>query len=390
MSLFNRSNRIALAGIMGMLILAGCLPRFERAAYTTPADELPLNSWIAVDLPLPAMASDGSGYELNFKRGSSNNLIVYFGGGGAAWDVESAAHPITIDSIMEAAETGSVTEVGYYIARLSRLTPLLMHGILEADRSDNPFNDWSILHLPYVTGDFHIGDRTANYPLEQGENLTVSYNGFNNVNAALDWLSGTGIAPERLLVAGQSAGGFASAIWFDRIASRYPEAELFQYSDSSFLYADDPMGVVNVEWGARLEDRFGFAAQSNVMDGALRFVLEKYGDRLTMLHSETVYDSVLPWYEARLNSREPDDAYRALWTERILTTYGALDAEYPNFYLYLTDYGLDDDGRTTHTLSQADSFFDTAESDISLAEWLADAVISSAPYDVGLNWLEPR
>lgn len=382
--------RVTLAGVLGILLLTGCLPRFERTSYTTPAEQLPLNRWIAVDLPLPAMASDGSGYELNFKRGSSNNLIVFFGGGGAAWDVESAAHPITMETILKAAETGSVTDVGYYIARVSRLTPLLMHGILETQRSDNPFSDWSILHLPYVTGDFHIGDRTANYPLEQGENLTVSYNGRNNVNVALEWLAGTGINPDKLLVAGQSAGGFASAIWFDNIASRYPQAELFQYSDSSFLYADDPMGVVNVEWGARLGERFGFATQSNVMDSALRYVLDTYGDRVTVLHSETVYDSVLPWYEARVNGREPDSAYRALWTERMLTTYGELQAEYPSFYLYLTDYGLDDEGRTIHTLSQAESFFDTDESGVSLAQWLADAVINSAPYDVGLSWLESR
>ena len=169
MSQPNRFYRVALAGVLGTLLLAGCLPRFERASYTTPAEQLPFNTWIAVDLPLPAMASDGSGYELNFKRGHSNNLIIYFGGGGAAWDVESAAHPITIDSILEAAETGTTSDVGYYIARLSRLTPLLMHGILEPERTDNPFSDWSILHLPYVTGDFHIGDRTANYPLEHGK-----------------------------------------------------------------------------------------------------------------------------------------------------------------------------------------------------------------------------
>jgi len=213
-----------------------------------------------------------------------------------------------------------------------------MNGTLEANRGENPFNDWSILHMPYVTGDFHVGDNMVDFVLEDGTRLSMAYNGYNNVSAALEWLAATGISPDKLLVAGQSAGGFA--------------------------------------------------AEANVMRGALRHILGKYGDRVTVLHSETISDNVLAWFEARLNGEEPGPEHRAGWTQRMLATYGSLNRDYPNFYLYLTDYGRTEDGKTTHTLSLADSYYDTNEDGVSLATWLADAVIRGAPYDVGLGWLD--
>lgn len=373
--------------LSSLIFLSGCLPSFQRVdASITTLERLPVGEWVAVDLPAPAMSSDGSAYELNVKRGNSNNLIIFFGGGGAAWDASSVSQPLTLESIKLAQETGS--NPGFYTAGISRFAPLSMLGILDARRTDNPFRDWTIVYLPYTTGDFHVGDNTVEYELEDGTIRVMHYNGYNNASTALQWIQTAMPDPGKLFVAGQSAGGFAAAIWFDVIASLYPEAEPFQYSDSSFMYAEDTAAIVEGAWNAQFPGRFGFEPGASVMDAALRHILSKYGSDVTVLHSETVADSVLPWFEAHLNEVEPGREYREGWSERMLHTYRSINADYPNFYLYLTDFGRDENGATTHTLSQADSYFTTSEEGVPLVQWLSDAVINGDPYDVGLAWLE--
>ncbi len=369
-----------------LVTLAGCLPVFPRVdPATKELTRLPIGEWVAVPLATPAMSSDGSSYELDIKRGSSDNLIIFFAGGGAAWDAESAFHPLTLGSIKRAEKTGS--RVGFYSANISRLAPLFMVGILDDEREDNPFADWTIVYLPYTTADFFMGDNTVEYELD-GAFMTMRYNGYNNAMEALDWISTAVPSVDKLLVAGQSAGGFAAAAWFDRIASRYPGAELYQYSDSSFLVSQHADEVVREVWKAQPSERFGLGSTVNVMDSALRFILDKYGAKVTVLQSQTIADSVLPFYESQLNGEEQGPNYREGWSERMLTTYAALEAQYPNFYYYLTDYGLNEQGETTHTLSQAASFYDSDEDGISLASWLGSAVVLDEPLDVGSRWLE--
>lgn len=218
---------------VALVLLAGCLPVFPRVEpTTTDLASFPVGEWVAVPLGAPTISSDGSAYELDIKRGSSDNLIIYFAGGGAAWNAESAFHPLTLASIRRAEKSGG--RAGFYSANISRLAPLLMAGVLDAKRQDNPFDDWTIVYLPYTTGDFFMGDNTVEYELD-GATMTMRYNGYANTVTALDWITTVIPKADKLLVAGQSAGGFAAAAWFDRVAARYPDAELYQYSDSSFL-----------------------------------------------------------------------------------------------------------------------------------------------------------
>lgn len=249
-----------------LVTLSACLPVFPRVdPGNMELTSLPVGEWVAVPLGASAMSSDGSPYELAIKRGTSANLVIYFAGGGAAWDADSAFHPLTLASIRRPEKIGG--RAGFYSANISPLAPLLMTEV------------------------------------------------------------------DKLLVAGQSAGGFAAAAWFDRVASRYPSATLYQYSDSSFLVSQHADEVVRDVWKAQPRERFGLGSTVNVLDSALA-------------------------------------------------------AQYPNFHYYLTDYGLNDEGKTTHTLAQAESFYDSNEDGVSLSSWLADAVVRDEPRDVGLRWLE--
>lgn len=374
--------------LAALVALSGCLPRFQRAAVDTVGDldALSPRVWTAIDLGGNTMSSDGSRYEIRISRGDPDNLLIYFSGGGAAWDAGSASHPLTVESLRRAQAEG--TAPGYYTPAISRLAPLLMAGLLDTRDEANPFRDWTIVYIPYTTGDFHTGDNVVEYLTEAGAVQTMHFNGYNNAVAALDWTYGIVENPARVLVAGSSAGGFAAAIWFDRIAAHYPDSRLFLYSDSSYLHSENSYEVMANVWRTDLAGRFGFDMTDDIMAAALGHVLGKYGTRVTVLQSHTILDSVLPWFEAQLNGVAVEDAYWRGWSERMLATLADLHARYPNLYVYLSDYGMDDNGRTMHTLMTTEGFHGTAEEGISAVEWLADAVIGDEPVSVGLSWLD--
>jgi hypothetical protein len=59
----------------------------------------------------------------------------------------------------------------------------------------NPFFDYSIVYVPYCTGDVHIGDTTAGH----ASGLTIGQKGYVNGTAALDRLAAmaSGLRPQR-------------------------------------------------------------------------------------------------------------------------------------------------------------------------------------------------
>lgn len=89
--------------------------------------------------------SDGSDYKFYFKKGSEN-LLIFFSGGGACWDYDTCnshnkSYPIKTYE--------NKTDLKYN-------KPGHWKGLLDLDNSNNPIKDWSILFLPYCSADLHI------------------------------------------------------------------------------------------------------------------------------------------------------------------------------------------------------------------------------------------
>jgi hypothetical protein len=53
------------------------------------------NDWYSVPLGGETICGDGSEYYILNRKGSSNNLIIHFSGGGACWDDKTCFAPIT-------------------------------------------------------------------------------------------------------------------------------------------------------------------------------------------------------------------------------------------------------------------------------------------------------
>ncbi|MFN9056005.1 MAG: pectin acetylesterase-family hydrolase, partial [Cyanobacteriota bacterium] len=111
--------------------------------------------------------------------------------------------------------------------------PARMGGLLDRTNPQNPVRDWSMLFVPYCTGDVHSGSNTAHYSFpDTGKPFTIEHRGWDNMQVILPWLRANGPRPSRLLVSGSSAGAYGAATHFTPLRSLYPNARAVYLGDS--------------------------------------------------------------------------------------------------------------------------------------------------------------
>ena len=86
------------------------------------------------------------------KKGKSDNLMVYFEGGGACWDNYTCTFPL------------GGAGPGFFVPAIHPLTdPNAFDGVFKSSNAKNPVKDWSVVYIPYCTGDLHAGSATKTY-----------------------------------------------------------------------------------------------------------------------------------------------------------------------------------------------------------------------------------
>lgn len=281
-------------------------------------------------------------------------------------------------------------DTGNYFQNIPFYMLTLLRGMMDTDNPANPFHGWNVVYLPYSTGDFHIGNRTAEYKKEDGSTFTMRYNGSNNVRSSLDWIYANVEKPGKLLIAGESAGGFGSAFWAPEIASHYKDSEIFQYSDSSFLKSDKWPNVVNKEWQADFVKNFGYTPEADIIGAAFKANGHLLPANTVILQSYSVFDEILIHFQNNINDYKGPRDQRIIneWSQEMRQSVSSLAATLPNYYYYLTDYGLNaKTGTTPHTFATRETFFQAEQDGVKLLKWLGDAVNHQKPYSVGSKFL---
>lgn len=133
--------------------------------------------------------------------GSSSKLMIYFQGGGACWTKDTSIPVPTCTT---------------------SCTPQIELGVFDKNNAENPFADYTIVHIMYCSGDAHAGLSTRDYNDWSG--AAIEQRGATNVFATLDWIIAqksffsTGI--DELIVAGASAGSLGAQVWADQVISK--------------------------------------------------------------------------------------------------------------------------------------------------------------------------
>jgi cysteine-rich repeat protein len=177
----------------------GCLDDCTLVELLDP----PALEWVYVEVP-GTRCMDGStgGFGISHNPDSAN-VMIYLEGGGACFN-----------------DTCDFTAFN-----LPFIPP--SDGIFSRSNNNNPVNDWTMIYVPYCTGDIHAGDGEA----ELGGQLR-QFRGYSNITKYLQqWVPS--FATQRVLLAGISAGGFGAALNATQVADAYGEqVELTVIDDS--------------------------------------------------------------------------------------------------------------------------------------------------------------
>lgn len=230
--------RLALAGFVLMLLAACGQPEpvpGEAAQQTPPevAAEPPLLAdfsdltpgWNTLIPGGDTICSDGSEYRFFVKQGDPQKLMFYLEGGGACWD------NLNCDPDLRPS----------YQVNLANTDSSRAHGILAFDEIRNPFADYTVVYVPYCSGDVHLGDSEQHYqtPALDGHaahDLHVRHRGWVNARSALDWTVAHVFSPQQIFVTGSSAGSIPSPFYAVKLAEQYPSAAVTQLGDASGGY----------------------------------------------------------------------------------------------------------------------------------------------------------
>lgn len=205
------------------------------AAPATPITAPP-RAWTWVDDP-GATCSDGSATGFAVNPGGPN-LLVYLQGGGACWDYLTCF-------VIKTATAGPYTSTQFNAS-----AALFPQSILDRAAAGNPFKDFSLVFVPYCTGDVHAGDNVVTYS-GFGTAKTWHHTGRANLTRYLARIAATFTSPAKLFISGSSAGGFGSAINYRLIRTVYPAAESYLLDDSGpFLIGDAVSTQLRTAWTA--------------------------------------------------------------------------------------------------------------------------------------------
>ncbi len=162
-------------------------------------------------------------YSFFYKRGTVNNLLVYYQGGGACWDLATCwALPV------------------YKIDAGAGDNPdLIGTGFADPNNPLNIFKDWNVVFVSYCTGDVHWGENDKMY---SGAPQQTLHRGRVNAAVAEKFAREHFPSPDKVFVTGSSAGAYGavlnSAFLMDEV---YPASEFGVLGDAG-------AGVITQQW----------------------------------------------------------------------------------------------------------------------------------------------
>ncbi len=172
--------------------------------------------------------SDGSEFSFWVRETSPDKVLIYLEDGGACFSAETCAPDSDLYN----------TTVGE--------GPIGAGGIFDFADERNPFSDYSVVYVPYCTGDVHLGDTTTEY----APDLTVHHTGYVNGTAALDFAAAAAPGASEVVVVGESAGSIAAPLYAGLVSDRLPDARITVLVDGSGSYPDVPrINEILTAWG---------------------------------------------------------------------------------------------------------------------------------------------
>lgn len=324
----------------------------DRTAPAGTADGATDSVWEQLTPGGDCQCADGSEWSYFVREADPDKVAFFLEGGGACWSAETCATGGPYDPDVGADED-----------------PATIGGVFDLDNPDNPFGDWSIVYVPYCTGDVHIGNVERDY----GDGLTIQHRGARNGATALATLSERFPDASQIVVAGASAGSIATPLYAGMVQDRYPDADVIAIGDGSGGYPADG-GEVNQQllatWGfSPLIAAWPEAA--TVADADWNFT------RFWSLTAEHAPDVELARFDFAQDAVQlAFIGYAGLQVGDLFEAQEANEATIEASGANQQSFVVDGDG---HTVTGSDTFYSTELDGVSVSAWVAQVIADEEP-----------
>jgi hypothetical protein len=369
-------GRTRIAWMLGLVVASSAL--FAASADAKRAVEGP---WTKFENLAPVVGADGQSHTATCsglpgtdpafsfwaKKGASKNLVVYFEGGGACWDSLTCTFPIGSGLPAPAPQ--------FYVSQIpAGANPATYSGIFDQSNPANPVKDWSIVYIPYCTGDIHVGSADKVYGNAGNPFLPASYTihhrGFDNFMVVLDWIKKNFDKPKNILVTGSSAGGYGATGNFPWVAESYPQAHIYVLADASqgvTTTAFDAGNPGRDSWNPQLPPWIFGPPPTSTPSGDLLAMASRAYRHAKVSQFTTAIDAVqVAFYGVMKQFYGPGGSCpnpAVDWNQSMLGTLGEYDTDVKNFRYYLAD-------GTYHTILRSPLFYTESSPGIVFSDWL--------------------
>jgi len=330
-------------------------------------------------------SSTGKPFRVLFKPGKVNKLLINFLGGGLSWNAETAARPFSVKSMMKKQEA-------FYISDVAPLQLKLVNtGLVSAKDERNPFLDWNMVNIPYVSGDFHIGNSDFEYIAAKGKPAVLHHHGQKNVEAALKAVKELcPQSPDVIVIMGLSAGGHGCLAHAPHIHQLFPECKRFiVYSEGAHIKSPLWADVVQNVWKIKSE-MAKYVTSDVLVDDLFCYAKDNMPPNTMFLQSNSAWDKALTEFMHKMNHGTLSINTAALneFYQSLLSSTKLLKQEIPNYYYFLTNFGKSPkDGTTPHVFAGTPRLvFDAIQEGVSIADWLV-AAVSGETEDIGTDFI---
>lgn len=360
------------------VVQAGCFPLMPREPEIGKCYRL---------YPQGCISGNGTAYHGNLRIGKNpKKLIIFFNGGGVGFDEYTISRPSN-------AFTGHIEDT-YYSNDGEWIGDYFLHTGLNAKRDDNPFLDWSMIHILYCNGDFHSGDGDFPYTAQDGSRREMPCHGYRNAMAVIRQAKKYLPEPEQILIAGSSAGGFGVSLLAEDIIGQFPDCgDITCLVDSSLLVKADWQRVARKVWHSPAHIWKRLTGENLVLDSC-RALKQAYGDRVRVLFLCSVRDALLTVAQNALDGKGQtfDRASGIRFQKRLKEMCSQLTESIPEVGLYIFTGpmdapGYDDDCLTLHCALNNPYLFDYQEEGKTICQWILEAMDGSVQR-LGLSLLE--
>jgi hypothetical protein len=331
---------------------------FDGGTFDTgPAqDPGPAPVWDRIAAPAKCQCADGSGFHFFIHRNDPTKVLFFLEGGGVCFSAATCGP--------------SSTTYRRSIAHPDHLSDVTT-GIFDFGDPRNPFHDWSVVFVPYCTGDAHLGDETHDY----GGGVVVHHDGSVNAGTALAALAEFFPKATQVVVAGESAGGIAAPLYAGLAKDALPDARIAVLADGSGAFPADPTAdaMLDAAWGVRAalpdwpENR-GPAAESWSVP-SLFVQTHRHAPDVVLARHDFAFDATQADF-LRLAGVSATDVRQLIDTnEQQIESTGA------NLLSYISP-------GTSHTVLSSPDFYSETQRGTSLLQWVTDLVAGRPATDV--------